>query len=76
VRTLTPLPASKPVEVSFRLSPTGEALTARGLVVWSNPFGPRTVFSYPYGMGVTFSDFPVAEWTKVREFIQSQKTPG
>jgi CheY-like chemotaxis protein/Tfp pilus assembly protein PilZ len=76
VRTLTPLPASKPVEVSFRLSPAGEALTARGLVVWSNPFGPRTVFSYPYGMGVTFSDFPVAEWTKVREFIQSQKTPG
>ena len=74
VRTLTPLPSSKPVEVSFQLAEGTEALTARGLVVWSNPFGPRTVFSYPYGMGITFSEFPVAEWTKLREFIQSQKS--
>lgn len=76
VRTLTPLPASKPIEVCFQLEDAGEPLTARGLVVWSNPFGPRSVFSYPYGMGIAFSEFPVAEWTQLRSFIQSKKLPG
>jgi uncharacterized protein (TIGR02266 family) len=73
VRTLTPLAASRPVEVTFRLEPGADPLMARGLVVWSNPYGPRTVFSYPYGMGVTFSDFPVNEWSRLREFIKARK---
>ncbi len=73
VRTLTPLPTSKPIEISFALHEGAEQFTARGLVVWSNPFGPRTVYTYPYGMGVTFSEFPVAEWTQLREYIQVQK---
>ncbi|MBI5545773.1 MAG: response regulator [Deltaproteobacteria bacterium] len=76
VRTLTPMQASKPVEITFSLGRAAAPLTVKGLVVWSNSFGPRTVFSYPYGMGVTFSDFPVAEWTKLREFIQARRAEG
>lgn len=76
VRTLTPLHASRPVEVSFKLTPERQATQVAGLVVWANPYGPRTVLSYPYGMGVTFSDFPVAEWNVLREFIEQQQKSG
>lgn len=74
VRTLNPMPASKPVEIRFRLPGDPAWMAVGGVVVWSNPFGPRSVLTYPYGMGVTFSDFPVAQWTRLREFIQQQKT--
>ncbi|MGC4113451.1 MAG: response regulator [Myxococcales bacterium] len=74
VRTLNPMQASKPVEIRFRLPCDQDWMAVAGVVVWSNPYGPRSVLTYPYGMGVTFSDFPVAQWTHLREFIQKQKT--
>ncbi|HEY3449876.1 MAG TPA: response regulator [Myxococcales bacterium] len=74
VRTLNPMPASKPVEIRFHLPGDQEWMAVGGVVVWSNPFSPRSVLTYPYGMGVTFSDFPVAQWTRVRDFIQKQKS--
>lgn len=74
VRTLNPMPSSKPIEIRFRLPGEADAMQVAGLVVWSNPFGPRSVLTYPYGMGVTFSDFPVAQWTRLRDHIQQQKT--
>jgi CheY-like chemotaxis protein len=75
VRTLTPLQPKKPLEVSFRLIDGGSTLLAKGLVVWANVFGPRSVFSYPCGMGLSFSYFPVTEWSHLREYIQSRLRP-
>ena len=73
VRTLTPLAAKAPVEMAFRLEDAGETLECKGLVTWCNTFGPRTVFSYPYGMGIYFSDFPADKWSKVQEFVRKNQ---
>jgi CheY-like chemotaxis protein len=69
VRSLSPLEATKPVEVSFRLEDRGTELGAKGLVIWSNPPRPRSVQTFPYGMGVVFSEFPIDDWAAVRDFI-------
>ena len=69
VRTLVPLPVNKPVEVSFKLNEEDETLSAKGLVIWSNAVHRRSVITYPFGMGIAFAEFPVAEWAAVREFV-------
>lgn len=76
VRSLTPLASGKPVEIAFKIEDQGPLLIARGLVVWTNNFGPRTVFSYPYGMGISFSEFPIADWQNVHEYVQAHKGRG
>ncbi|MGI5861653.1 MAG: response regulator [Myxococcales bacterium] len=69
VRTLVPLPVNKPVEVSFKLTDEGDTLSAKGLVIWSNSVHQRSVITYPFGMGIAFAEFPVAEWAAVREYV-------
>jgi CheY-like chemotaxis protein len=75
IRTLTPLAAKRPVEVRFRLADGARLLEARGLTVWTSAYGPRDLFHFPYGMGVAFADFPLADWARVHEFVQ-QRTDG
>lgn len=70
VRSLTPVAAKQPVEVQFKLSDDGKSLEAKGLSIWTNAFGPRDIFSFPYGMGLAFAEFPIAEWTRVHEYVQ------
>lgn len=70
VRSLTPIPASQPVEVQFRLAEDGKLLEARGLSIWTNAYQPRDLFSFPYGMGIAFAEFPIDEWTRVHEYVQ------
>ena len=53
-------------------------INARGLVVWNHPFGPRQIQALPYGMGISFSDFPAAEWDRVRTYVDARvgEAPG
>ena len=35
-------------------------------------YGPRDLLHFPYGMGVAFSDFPLADWARVHAFVQQR----
>lgn len=72
VRTLTPPPPDRrPVEVTFTLEGLG-TFTAKGLVVWNNAFGPRHLATVPYGMGISFTEFPVARWDDFRSYVRAR----
>lgn len=73
VRTLTPVAARQPVDISFRLKDDGPWLNCKGLTIWSNAFGPRRMANFPYGMGIAFADFPAADWAHVHEFVEDRE---
>lgn len=72
VRTLTPLDARQPVELTFKLDESAEPLQARGIVSWTNLPGPRNVFSYPCGMGIAYSYIDAGDWTLLHDWIAAQ----
>ncbi len=55
LRTLTALAAGTPVDIRFGLTRALVCETS-ARVAWANEFNPRDTSSFPYGMGVQFSE--------------------
>ena len=55
LRTLTALAAGTPVDIRFGLTRQLVCETS-ARVAWANEFNPRDTSSFPYGMGVQFSE--------------------
>lgn len=72
LRALSPIEARQPVELSFELDKGSPPIQARGLVVWSNLRGPRNVFSYPCGMGISFNEIDAGHASRLSEWIASR----
>jgi CheY-like chemotaxis protein/Tfp pilus assembly protein PilZ len=54
IKTLVPLRPAAPVEIRVCLTTSREQIEVTGVVAWSNPYAPKSAFSYPIGMGVQF----------------------
>lgn len=55
VRTLTALSAGRVADIRFNLTPQLRCET-KATVAWANEFNPRDASSFPYGMGLRFTE--------------------
>lgn len=68
VRTLTPL--KRGTELELEVDYGGKKQPVRGLVAWMNPFGQRTSYAYPPGMGIHLSGLTPDLARHVKQLVQ------